>query len=72
MSVTIPWPELGFDAPPASGTQLRGDIGLLCSDAAGQITTARIFWCTKGGNLVSDLPSEARLFPGSWGELVLE
>ena len=72
VSVTIPWRELGFGSAPASGTQLRGDIGLLCSDAAGQTTMARIFWCAKGGNLVSDLPSEARLNPGAWGELVLE
>lgn len=69
---TIPWGELGFDAAPAAGTVLRGDVGLLCSDAAGRLTSARMFRYSHGGNLVSDLPAEARLSPAQWGEFLLE
>lgn len=70
-ALDIPWSELGFDEPPAPGTVLRADFGLLCSDAAGQATAARLFWSARGGNLVSDLPAEARLAPAGWGEIVL-
>ena len=71
-TLDIPWSELGLDAAPAPGTELRGDLGLLSSDAAGQSTTARLFWSAPCGNLVSDLPSEAALRPDQWGTLVLE
>jgi hypothetical protein len=71
-TLDVPWTELGLDAAPAPGTELRGDFGLLSSDTAGQSTTARLFWSAPGGNLVSDLPSEASLRPDQWGTLSLE
>jgi hypothetical protein len=71
-TLEIPWSELGFSSPPSAGTELRADFGLLSSDAAGQRTVTRVFWSAPGGNLVSDLPAEARLSPETWGALVLE
>ena len=70
-TLDVPWAELGLSSPPAPGTELRGDFGLLSSDASGRSTASRVFWSAPGGNLVSDLPSEASLRPENWGELVL-
>ena len=70
-TLDVPWTELGLSSPPAPGTGLRGDFGLLSSDASGRSTASRVFWSAPGGNLVSDIPSEASLRPENWGDLVL-
>jgi Protein of unknown function (DUF4038)/Putative collagen-binding domain of a collagenase len=46
-------------------TELLGDLGLLRGDGAQ--TTMRTYWNNLDTNLVSDIPSEARLQPGRWG-----
>ena len=71
-TLDVPWAELGLSSPPAPGTELRGDFGLLSSDASGRTTASRVFWSAPGGNLVSDIPSEASLRPENWGDLVLD
>ena len=71
-TLDVPWDELGLTSPPAPGTGLRGDFGLLSSAASGRTTASRVFWSAPGGNLVSDLPSEASLRPENWGDLVLD
>ena len=71
-TLDVPWAELGLSSPPAPGTGLRGDFGLLSSDASGRSTASRVFWSAPGGNLVSDIPSEASLRPENWGDLVLD
>ena len=71
-TLDVPWDELGLTSPPAPGTELRGDFGLLSSDASGRSTASRVFWSAPGGNLVSDIPSEASLRPENWGDLVLD
>ena len=54
---------------PRKGKSFIGDIGFITSDNDGMINTARIYWSNKKTNLVNDLPSEAWLYPKSWGRL---
>lgn len=68
--VAIPWAALGL--APKKGLSLRGDVGLISSDAGGAINVARTYWANEQTNLVNDLPSEAWLYPNSWGELTFE
>jgi hypothetical protein len=62
---SIPLAVLGLK--PASGSTLRGDVGLLRGD--GLRTTQRVYWSNKASGLVSDIPSEAELTPQLWGML---
>lgn len=57
---------------PRPGLVLRGDLGFISSDAAGQIDTARTYWSNPASNLVNDLPLEAWLYPDTWSELTFE
>ncbi len=57
---------------PTPGLVLRGDAGIISSDAPGLINIARTYWSNKATNLVNDLPSEAWLYPETWGELRFE
>ena len=56
----------------AEGMRLLGDFALLVSDQAGAATVARLHRFRRDTNLVSDIPSEARLVPETWGEITLE
>ena len=68
VEAAIPWKALGLTAP-ASGSKLRGDIGLLLGDENGVKTAGRLYWSGKAQTMVSDLAVEARLNPALWGEL---
>ncbi len=61
---SVPLSVLGLT--PRSGQEIAADIGLLRGNA-GQ-TTQRLYWNNQDALIVSDLPSEARLAPGEWGE----
>lgn len=63
----LPLAELGLTSKP--GTVLRGDVGFVSSDPQGVSNTARTCWSNQNTNLVNDLPAEAWLYPGQWGEL---
>jgi len=67
IEAVIPWASLGVK-PPAVGTHLRGDVGILQSDQNGVRTVNRLYWSGKSQTIISDLPSEARLIPALWGE----
>jgi hypothetical protein len=54
---------------PTPGMKLRGDVGFISSDAQGMSNTARTYWANPNTNLVNDEPSEAWLYPDTWGEL---
>ena len=71
LTAAIPWKALGVK-PPAPGSRLRGDIGVLRSDPNGVVTAERLYWSGKSQTVISDLPSEARLTPAVWGEMVFE
>jgi hypothetical protein len=61
--VAIPLALLGLR--PKAGTEVLADVGLL-RGREGR-TVQRLYWSKRDTVLISDLPSEARLSPGSWG-----
>jgi hypothetical protein len=70
LEAAVPWSALGVQ--PKAGLTLRGDVGVIASDAAGRINVARTCWANPATNLVNDEPLEAWLYPHAWGELRLE
>ena len=70
LTATVPLAAIGL--APKPGLVLRGDAGIISSDAAGLTNVARTDWSNKATNLVNDLPSEAWLYPNTWGELLFE
>ena len=60
---SVPLEVLGLQ--PSSGKEILGDVGILRGQEGR--TTQRTYWSNKNTVLVSDLPSEARLHPESWG-----
>ena len=60
---SVPLSALGLSVKP--GDEILGDLGLLRGNA-GQ-TTQRLYWNNRNTQIVSDVPSEARLSPGNWG-----
>jgi hypothetical protein len=54
------------------GAKLRGDVGIISSDATGLINIARNYWAQLPTNLVNDLPIESWLTPQGWGDFAVE
>jgi 3-mercaptopyruvate sulfurtransferase SseA len=71
LEAVVPLKALGLAAP-AAGTGIRGDVGVIFSDAQGLTNASRVYWSNPNTNLVSDLPLEAWLYPATWGELTFE
>jgi hypothetical protein len=69
VEAAIPWQQLGSE-PPALAQHLKADIGILQSDEQGARTVSRLYWSGKTQTVVSDIPTEARLFPTLWGDLL--
>jgi hypothetical protein len=67
VEAAIPLASLGWKPQP--GATIRGDVGFISSDAQGQKNAARTYWSNKDTGLVSDLPSEALLYPSAWGPI---
>lgn len=67
VEAALPWNALGIE--PKAGLVLRGDAGIISSDAEGLTNVARTYWSNKDTNLVSDLPQESWLYPNTWGQL---
>lgn len=67
LEAAIPWRAIG-GGDIGKSVRLRGDIGALVSDPAGLTTTVRYYWANRSQVVMSDLPSEARILPGLWGE----
>ena len=65
----VPLAELGLD--PAAAPSLKGTVGVIYSDPAGSNRVARMYWYEKATDLVSDVPSEARLDAAKWGMIQL-
>ena len=70
IEIAIPLEAIGLK--PSPGLVLRGDMGFISADAAGQINTARTYWANPNTNLVNDLPLEAWLSPNAWGQWTFE
>ena len=65
--VSIPLAALGMKIPPKKGQRMKADIGVLRAEN-GHVN-ARHYWANKATAITADLPSEAELQPGFWGEL---
>jgi hypothetical protein len=63
LEAALPLAALGI----APGRPLRGDAGVIQSDAEGMIDVARSYWSNRATVLVSDLPEESWLHPDAWG-----
>ena len=70
LEASVPLRALHLDA--SRTPTIRGDVGRVLSDQTGTRAAARSYWSNKNTNIVSDVPSEARLQPSLWGELRFE
>jgi len=70
LEASVPLRALHLD--PDRTPTIRGDVGRVLSDQTGTRAAARSYWSNKNTNIVSDVPSEARLQPNLWGELRFE
>jgi hypothetical protein len=66
----VPLAELGLDG--ARQQDLKGIVGVIYSDPAGTNRASRLYWHDKQTGLVSDVPSESRLYPERWGTIALK
>ncbi len=66
--MSVPLAVLGLK--PSPGLAIRGDIGVLRGN--GFQTLQRVYWRNKATAITSDVPSEAELTPGLWGEIRFE
>ena len=69
LEAAIPWEAIGYPAPEIDA-HIRGDVGILQGDQNGMSTINRIYWSGKSQTVVCDIPSEARLLPSLWGEII--
>lgn len=69
LEAAVPLASLGL-APTAA--ELRGDIGVILSDAAGVRTNQRSYFHNKKTNVVMDIPDESMFDVGNWGKVVVE
>ena len=65
-------PLLRIGLSPTPDLVIRGDAGFISSDAQGTMNVARTYWSNQVTHLTSDEPSEAWLYPGTWGEWKFE
>jgi hypothetical protein len=65
--IIIPWKELGLSEVPDG--IIKGDVGVIMSDSAGTRNVARYYYYDQNSQVVSDLPSEAKVDPSQWGNL---
>lgn len=64
LEAMVPWQVIG--PPPAPGTALRGDVGVLFGTDGGGRTILRSYYANKETAIVEDIPTEARLMPARW------
>jgi hypothetical protein len=69
LEAAVPLATLGL-APDKA--ELRGDIGVVLSDAAGARANQRSYFYNKATNIVMDVPDEAMFHVGKWGKVVVE
>jgi hypothetical protein len=66
LEAAIPLKSIGL--APRAGMSLRGDAGIISADVHGRADIARTYWSNKLANIVNDDPTEAWLYPTTWGE----
>ncbi|MCX7598521.1 MAG: hypothetical protein N2512_06580, partial [Armatimonadetes bacterium] len=70
LEAAVPLAALGW--APKPGTVLKGDVGIIYSDAGGSRNSFRVDYANKDTAIVNDIPSEARLEPSKWGLIRIE
>jgi len=65
---SVPLKTLGLK--PTNGEKIKADIGILRGN--GSQTVQRVYWNNKATGITSDVPSEAELVPGLWGDWVFQ
>ena len=65
LRASVPLKELGLK--PEAGKSYRGDLGIIHSDAQGQVNDLRMYWSNKATGLVDDLAGETAIKPANWG-----
>jgi hypothetical protein len=70
LEAAVPLAALGLT--PAAGTLLKGDIGVIFSDAGGARNVLRVDYANRDTGVVNDIPTEARLQPQKWGVIRVE
>ena len=68
ITVDLSWADLGLTRPPAG--ILRGDVGVIFGDPSGQRVVRRCYYFDPGSQEVSDIPSEVRISPARWGNIL--
>lgn len=70
LELALPWKSLGLAKLPKS---FRFDTQILFADAAGTTNLGSAWWHAKDGPgaTIEDLPTEARLYPDTWGKALL-
>ena len=69
VTLRVPLAELGLD--PSKVSSLKGVIGVIYSDPTGINRVARLYWNDKQTDMVSDVPSEARIDAARFGPIVI-
>ena len=69
VTLRVPLAELGLD--PSKVSSLKGVIGVIYSDRTGINRVARLYWNDKQTDMVSDVPSEARIDAARFGPIVI-
>lgn len=69
----IPLAQLDL-AKATAGLRVRGDLGVLWGNDAGRITERRLYLFNRSpdSTVTADLPTEAALLPGAWGEFYFD
>lgn len=67
LTAVIPWKALG-ETPPFKGGLRRGDAGVVFGDESGTRVVRRAYLFDAEGEVVSDMPTEARVNPSKWGD----
>ncbi|MFA6291976.1 MAG: sugar-binding protein [Victivallales bacterium] len=69
VEASIPLAKIGLKPQPAV---IRGDVGVVLSDATGSKGAQRSCWSNKATNIVMDVPDESMLQPSKWGTVIVK
>lgn len=69
LEAAVPIKSLGLD--PTTTAPLRGDVGVIFSDATGRDRVKRLYHYNQKTTMTADLTTEATLQPAEWGTILL-
>jgi hypothetical protein len=70
--ITVPWQALGY--APQPGQTIPFDVQVIFSDATGARNGQTTWWrsVSADAHANNDIPTEIRLYPAEWGQLLLK